>query len=457
MNKKRWNEILNYKRFRTSKSEAYEYDERNEFDKDYSRIISSSAFRRLQDKTQVFPLKRGDFVRTRLTHSLEVSHIGYSIGRAVEKVLEREDQFISSLLAVAGLIHDIGNPPFGHSGEYVIQDFFKKYFEENENGLSEKQKSDLINFDGNVQTFRILRKLQFLGNKDGYNLTYGTLATIIKYPANSLEGNKRKSGDLSLKKFGYFTSEEEDYKKISKELKLNNKRHPLTYLLEAADDIAYCVADIEDGIQKKLISLYDIKRCLEEITSKNTAVEELIKKIKSCEKDARDIKEKELYEKIVVQRVKIFIQGKMIQETIKAFLENEESILNGGFNEELLDKGEYCGVKNALKKLAFEEIYHSEERVYTDILADKVLKRLLDIFINGMLDCLDNGENASPTSRNIKKLVSKNHMINYMRELDESKNESDKIYATLKVCVDFISGMTDKFAVELYQKLEGIS
>lgn len=457
MNKKRWDEVLNYKRFRASKSEAYEFDERNEFDKDYSRIISSSAFRRLQDKTQVFPLKRGDFVRTRLTHSLEVSHIGYSIGRAIEKELKRDDQYISSLLAVTGLIHDIGNPPFGHSGEYVIQDFFKKYFEENNYTLTDKQRSDLINFDGNVQTFRILRKLQFLGNKDGYNLTYGTLATIIKYPANSIEGNKKKSGDLSLKKFGYFASEEEDYKKISKELKLNNRRHPLTFLLEAADDIAYCVADIEDGIQKKLITLYDIKRCLEEITVKNNDVDSLIKKIKAFEKDAREIKEKELYEKIVVQRIKIYIQGKMIQETIKAFLENEDSILNGTFNEELLDKGEYCEVKNAFKKLAFEEIYHSEERVYTDILADKVLKRLLNIFINGMLDCLNNGESASATSKNVEKLVSKNHMINYRRELEESKNESDKIYATLKLCVDFISGMTDKFAVDLYQKLEGIS
>lgn len=456
MNKERWDEILSFKRFKTSENEIYEYDERNEFDRDYSRIISSSAFRRLQDKAQVFPLKRGDFVRTRLTHSLEVSHIGHSMGRTIEKIMNRSDQYISSILSVAGLIHDLGNPPFGHSGEYVIQDFFKKYFAEKDKILTEIQEKDLLNFDGNVQTFRILRKLQFLGNKDGYNLTYGTLATIIKYPVNSIEGNK-KNDNLTLKKFGYFSSEEEDYKKISDELKLNNKRHPLTFLLEAADDIAYCVADIEDGIQKKLISLTDIKFAIESISLRNNEIEELIKKINICEEETRNIEDKSLFEKIVVQKIKIYLQGKMIQEAVKVFRKNEDSILKGTFNEELLDKSQYKEVKNKLKKLAFEKIFQSEERVYTDILADKVLKNLLSKFIEGMIDCLNNGNNASLTSKNIKKLVSKNHMINYKRELEECKSKSDEIYTTLKVCVDFISGMTDKFAVELYKKLEGIS
>ncbi|MGL5413767.1 dGTP triphosphohydrolase, partial [Cetobacterium sp.] len=216
----RWNKLLCEKRFKQSSNEAYEFDERNEFDKDYSRIISSSSFRRLQDKTQVYPLKRGDFVRTRLTHSLEVSHIASSIGKSIEKYLKRDDQKISSLLSVTGLIHDLGNPPFGHSGEYIIQDFFKEYLKKSgyDNILTSIQKEDLLCFDGNVQTFRILRKLQYLGDKDSYNLTYATLATIMKYPTDSIEGNKKDKGKLIERKFGYFDSEKSDYEKIAQEM-----------------------------------------------------------------------------------------------------------------------------------------------------------------------------------------------------------------------------------------------
>ncbi|SKA11820.1 dGTPase [Cetobacterium ceti] len=449
-----WDKCLSKKRFKENNNIKDEYDERNEFEKDYSRIISSSSFRRLQDKTQVFPLKRGDFVRTRLTHSLEVSDIGYSMGRVIEETLNRKDQYISSILSVAGLIHDLGNPPFGHSGEYVIQDFFKKFFLNEGKVLSDIQQEDLINFDGNVQTFRILRKLQFLGNQDGFNLTYGTLLTIIKYPFNSLDGNKKRKL-LINKKFGYYESEEKDYKKISEELNFKNKRHPLTWLLEAADDIAYCVADIEDGIQKKLITLLDIEKALEK-NKDCESVKDLVEKIIEYKEENDTIKENNLFEKIVVQKLKIYIQRNMIQETIKVFLDNQIEILKGTFKKELLDIGKYKKIKDSLKELAYEKIFQSEERIYTDILANKVLKNLLNIFIEGMLDCLNNNEEATSTSKNIKKLISKNYMINYEKELKESSNKSDKIYVTLKVCLDFISGMTDKFAVELYKKLEGI-
>ena len=455
----KWNKLLCEKRFKQSSNEAYEFDERNEFDKDYSRIISSSSFRRLQDKTQVYPLKRGDFVRTRLTHSLEVSHIASSIGKSIEKYLQRGDQKISSLLSVTGLIHDLGNPPFGHSGEYIIQDFFKEYLKKSgyDNILTNIQKEDLLCFDGNVQTFRILRKLQYLGDKDSYNLTYATLATIMKYPTNSVEGNKKDKGKLIERKFGYFDSEKSDYDKIFEEMGIKGKRHPITFLLEAADDIAYCVADIEDGVQKKFITLQDLKNMLKKIGRKSLEVQELLEKIKEYEEKNKEIENSSLFEKIVVQKIKIYIQGKMIQEVIKSFIKNEEFILNGDFNKELLDDGAYKEIKDGLKNLAKNKIFQSKERVFTDILAAKVLRKLLNIFIEGMIDWLNNGEEASLTSRNIRVLISENYIINYESELKERKNKGDEIYTTLKLCVDFISGMTYQFAVDLYKKLQGIS
>ena len=455
----KWNKLLCEKRFKQSSNEAYEFDERNEFDKDYSRIISSSSFRRLQDKTQVYPLKRGDFVRTRLTHSLEVSHIASSIGKSIEKYLQRDDQKISSLLSVTGLIHDLGNPPFGHSGEYIIQDFFKEYLKKSgyDNILTDIQKEDLLCFDGNVQTFRILRKLQYLGDKDSYNLTYATLATIMKYPTDSIEGNKKDKGKLIERKFGYFDSEKSDYVKISEEMGIKGKRHPITFLLEAADDIAYCVADIEDGVQKKFIALQDLKNMLKKMGKKSQEIQELIDKIKEYEEKNKEIENNSLFEKIVVQKIKIYIQGKMIQEVIKSFIKNEELILNGDFNKELLDAGSSKEIKDGLKNLAKNKIFQSKERVFTDILAAKVLRKLLSVFIEGMIDWLNNGEEASLTSRNIRVLISENYIINYESELKECKSKGDEIYTTLKLCVDFISGMTDQFAVDLYKKLQGIS
>ncbi|WP_297488767.1 dGTP triphosphohydrolase, partial [uncultured Cetobacterium sp.] len=357
--KMNWDTLLNEKRFKKSSSDKLEFDNRNSFSSDYSRIIFSSSFRRLQDKTQVFPLKRGDFVRTRLTHSLEVSHISSSIGKAIEYKKQLKDDKISSILAVAGLIHDIGNPPFGHFGEFVIQKFFKEFFEKNNLNLSQRQENDLIYFDGNVQTFRILKKLQYLGNEFGYNLTYGTLATIIKYPKNSVEGNKKNSLNIEEKKFGYFLSEDLDYKKINDELGLNNNRHPLTYLLEASDDIAYCVADIEDGIQKKLITLEDIKEQINKYKDRSDeknlnsliALEENINKYELENIQIKKSKGNRLYEKIIIQKIKIYLQSQMINNTISIFLENENDILNGIFKRELLDVSSYKEIKNLFKNL----------------------------------------------------------------------------------------------------------
>lgn len=460
-----WNRLLSPQRFKNTYSQKSQYDNKNSFSNDYSRIIFSSSFRRLQDKTQVFPLKRGDFVRTRLTHSLEVSHIGSSMGKAIERELGFKNDKISSILSVSGLIHDLGNPPFGHFGEFVIQKFFKEFFEKNNYKLSKIQKNDLIFFDGNVQTFRILKKLQYLGNEHGYNLTYATLATIIKYPRDSISGNNKNSKNIQDKKFGYFSSELDDYKEINNSLNLNNKRHPLTYLLEAADDIAYCVADIEDGIQKKLITLEDIKQEIINFKSKSDkknklSLKNLEKMICKYEKEIKHIKYSkgtELFEKIVIQKIKIYLQYEMINDTIQIFLENQKIILNGDLTSELLDLGRYASLKNLFKNIVKKRIFTSKERVEIDLLGYQVIKNLLKIFIDASLEILEKGESASIYSKGIYSLISDNYKLIYEEyELKNSNTYEDKIYNTLKLCTDFISGMTDTFALELYKKLTGI-
>jgi dGTPase len=291
--KKKWSLLLNEKRFR-EKSSTIKSDGRNTFENDYGRLISSAPIRRLQDKTQVFPLEESDYIRTRLTHSLEVSYLASSIGQSIENLLLKKEELdpelkgnLSSLLRVAGLVHDLGNPPFGHFGEEAIKKFFKRYFKDNKKTtLSNLEKADFENFDGNVQTLRILSKLYYFGDEFGYNLNYSSLATIIKYPSNSIDGNKKllaqndynnldtedvktHTYEISKKKFGFFQSEKEMYSEIDNHLKLEHRRHPVVYLLEAADDIAYSAADIEDGIKLGKVDLNDVERIFKKHLKEN--------------------------------------------------------------------------------------------------------------------------------------------------------------------------------------------
>jgi dGTPase len=322
-----FDKYLDKKRFRDSGKNS-ELDYRNPFENDYSRVILSSSFRRLQDKTQVFPLEKEDFVRTRLTHSLEVSNFGRSIGMSLEEILilrkylsPEKKGMLSSLLATAGLIHDLGNPPFGHFGESAVKDFFIKLFKENKiediKELTEQKKKDFETFDGNVQTFRVLKKLQYLKDEHGMNLTFSTLATIVKYPFNSLTGNQDSETELSKTKFGYFQSEEKDYIRIKEHFKLS-KRYPFTFLLEAADDIAYSVADIEDACKKDIINEDKLLEILEMELKDATEEEYAFIKIFKKHIAETDLKLKHRFD-IAVQKFRIDVQGFMITAVIRKY------------------------------------------------------------------------------------------------------------------------------------------
>ncbi|MDD4149616.1 MAG: dNTP triphosphohydrolase, partial [Bacteroidales bacterium] len=385
--KERWNEILNPSTFRNW-SKRTEYDGRNPFENDYGRLISSSSIRRLQDKTQVFPLEKSDFIRTRLTHSLEVSYIGSSIGLSIEKHLidnklldNKFKGHISSLLRVSGLVHDLGNPPFGHFGEEAIQHFFKEFFIKNNRiPLTDQEKADFANFDGNVQTFRILRKLHYFGDEFSFNLTFPSLASIIKYPSNSLEGNLgNKSAEISKKKFGYFCSEQKDYEKINNLLKLNNRRHPIVYLLEAADDIAYCAADIEDGVKLGLLTFDDIRKVFSANLKQNidllNTLENLYKEIIINSNDKISV---------VIQKFRVIAQSIMIGEVIESFKENYDSIITGTLEKEIIYTSKASDIRKAFKQLQYI-VFDSKKIMQAELAGWESIYGLLEIFINGIL------------------------------------------------------------------------
>ena len=260
----KWEQLLSTKRQReTLANGKSKEDLRSEFEKDYHRIIGSASFRRLQDKTQVFPLDKSDFIRTRLTHSLEVSSYGKSLGQNIGEYIMtyiQDPNFtwkckeeICNILQCAGLIHDIGNPPFGHFGESAIRDWFKRNlpvltFEGKtvERILTEQMREDFYHFEGNAQALRLVTKLHYLVDDNGMNLTYGLLNTIVKYPVASTEIDKT-TGNIKDKKMGYYYADREVFESIVRETGTEGKRHPLTFILEAADDIAYKTADIEDA------------------------------------------------------------------------------------------------------------------------------------------------------------------------------------------------------------------
>jgi dGTPase len=456
LNQERWATLLLDRTFR-EKSIRQRFDGRNPFEGDYGRLISSSPIRRLQDKTQVFPLEQSDFIRTRLTHSLEVSYIASSIGLSIEKYLldekyleEKYRGHISSLLRVAGLVHDLGNPPFGHFGEEAIRAFFKNYFQTsaNKEGFENQEIQDLINFDGNVQTFRILRKLQFFKDEYSFNLTFPSLASIIKYPCNSINGNEGKNTKhIAFKKFGYFTSETDDYKEISNILKLNNKRHPITYLLEAADDIAFCAADIEDGVKLGLIDFEKIRSVFKKNLVENSSLLDDLDKLYNS---FNSFENEKLF--LTVQNFRVSTQGKMINAVIECFKKNYDSIMCGEFPEELILKSKAADIRKSYKDLQMI-IFDSRKIMETEIAGWEVLYGLLEIFIPVCMSPYFKSTGNNKEAR-LYKLISSS--FRYIFENFSNNENVSKPYKRVQLIVDFVAGMTDSYALNLYQKLKGI-
>lgn len=478
MEKLNWNKLLSSERERASSGKNAGDDSiivRNAFEADYDRIVGSSSVRRLQDKAQVFPLQENDVARTRLTHSIEVSALARSLGKAVGKQLEKRSIFTSNqteelaaLLQVAGLIHDLGNPPFGHYGEDVIRSWFENWFNSNpvlaahNIVLTEQEQYDFRYFDGNVQNLRIVSKLQTQNDIYGANFTFATLGTIMKYPWQS---NKCPDGKT---KFGYFKSEAELATKVRLTLGLNeNVRHPATYLLEAADDIIYLCDDIEDGAKKGCINwpneFTKIRNNLRENNLLSIELSDLFDLIKNKTIDAR-MKEEDR-ETAHVRNFRNFVQSFLFVRVIEEFLNRYDDIMSNDYTRikglELLN----CesGLVKELKRVTAENCFSCREVLELELNGHNVITTLLDIFVRTLIE--SSSEDLSKTKTyagKIFELISSNFTYIALAPYKEGNPElKDQIsclspYDRLHLVTDFVSGMTDSYAVDIFQKLTGI-
>lgn len=417
-------------------------DDRSEFQRDYDRLIFSAPFRRLQNKTQVFPLPGSIFVHNRLTHSLEVSCVGRSLGNEIAKdllsrKLELQDTHLSeigSIVAAACLAHDMGNPPFGHSGEKAIGTYFSEGKGQSLKGLlSEREWQDLIHFEGNANAFRLLTH-QFHGRrKGGFVMTYTTLASIVKYPFSAeLAGSKQK--------FGFFLSEEKEYQKIADELgiiriskegePLRFARHPLVYLVEAADDICYQMMDIEDAHKLKILTTAETKELYFRFFSNER--QEHMKEVFKIVTDAN--------EQIAYLRSSAI--GILVKECTQAFLAHEKEILAGEFKSTLIREmsTEIKDAYSNCSKTAFAKIYTSKDVVDIELAGYQVISTLIDL----MIDAVRFPDKAY--SKLLINRVSKQYDI-----------LAPTLYGRIQAVLDYISGMTDVYALDLYRKINGNS
>jgi dGTPase len=442
-----WEQLLSLKRQGdTSKRLRIEQDDtRLGFEVDYDRIIFSAAFRSLQDKTQVIPLSKTDFVHTRLTHSLEVSVVGRSIGRLVgKKIIEKYPHLkeihgfhmndFGAIVAAASLAHDIGNPPFGHSGEKAIGEYFsigkgQQYRDE----LSDKEWQDLIDFEGNANGFSVLTASR-PGIEGGLRISYATLGAFMKYPKESLP--KKPTAAIADKKYGFFQSDKAFFQEVASELgmianKTGNdigfERHPLAYLVEAADDICYTIIDFEDGINLGLVS-------------EDFALEYLIKLVKDSIDSAK-------YKTLTTKEDRIsylraLAIGSLINDAVRVFVENEEAILAGKFPYALTDKSKYKAQMDDIIKLSVKNIYQSREVIEKELVGYQIIQTLLDKFITAFNNKFE-GKASNYDSLILKMLPEK------------FIEDKDDLYKRLLHICHYVSLLTDGNALELYETING--
>lgn len=580
-------------------------DLRNPFEKDYHRILQSASFRRLQDKTQVFPLDQSDFVRTRLTHSLEVSSLAKSLGQQVcrrlwerelllhnrkisaealcerrnkqleeekakqwkslsrtqlrdlvplendkrtkgtassafggqkksvhtrveepepneavkqrqsaldeaKKLLEEAETRVRELPAVpsqeqaaaigdlllcAGLIHDIGNPPFGHYGETTIRLWFRdKLPQLSYNGqpvtslLNEQMVEDFLHYEGNAQAVRVLSKLHFLVDEYGMNLTYPLLNVLMKYPVSSIDVNPQEER-LELHKMGYFYAERELFEAVTEttgtaaveprrardtwvdenrqlaflpEIGVRAAcRHPLTYLLEAADDIAYRTADIEDAYKKNKLTYEQLVLALKRFPKTKSypaeqlgIYQELLRILQDKRKAAMHARypEPEAY---AIQNWVVRAQAILLDLASEQFVEHYGEIMEGDFHRDLFEGTQAEPVLEALGDIAYSFVFHSRQIIKMELAADAILGGLLDLFVPASI-LYDTNQPMNPVQQRLMDIVSDNYMLCYSRE-SRGKSEGEKLYLRLLLVTDYIAGMTDNYAKGLYQELTGKS
>ena len=430
-----WLQLISNKRLGQEYRHPERHDDRSEFKRDYDRLIFSAPFRRLQNKTQVFPLPGSIFVHNRLTHSLEVASVGMSLGNDVARELKKKHpelagtlfEEIGTIVSAACLAHDMGNPPFGHSGEKAIQTFFSE-------GPGQMLKSavssgvwdDITRFEGNSYAFRLLTH-SFLGRrKGGYVMTYSTLASIVKYPYSSTCATKKG-------KFGFFYSEAESYRRIADELGIPpSTRHPLVYLVEAADDICYEIMDIEDAHKLKLLTYEETERLFLNFFDE-TEQNHILQRLK--DEEVTDVNEKVVY-------LRSCVISLLERKCVDTFVENEQKILDGTFEGSLI-KQTPERIREAYRQcseLSVERIYRSKPVLDVELSGYKIIETLMQTFIGAAM------HPGQFHSQQLLALVSSQYDI-----------RSDDTETRIMAVIDYRCGMTDVCALDIYQKINGIS
>ena len=441
-----WSTLISAKRFGLEEFHEARRENRSEFQRDYDRLIFSAPFRRLQNKTQVFPLPGSIFVHNRLTHSLEVSCVGRSLGNNIAKaLLERDAELrytcvseVGSIVSAACLAHDLGNPPFGHSGERAISTFFSegkglelRAPQPDGTRLTDAQWQDLTHFEGNANAFRLLTH-QFEGRrKGGFVLTYSTLASIVKYPySSSLAGSKGK--------FGFFTSEEESFRRIADELgmvRLNDAplkyaRHPLVYLVEAADDICYQLMDIEDAYKLKILTPQETRDLLMDYFTdeRKTHIERTLHIVDDANEQ--------------VAYLRSSVIGLLTGECTRVFLEHETDILAGTFEGSLIKHIAPTPVQayRRCAEVAGQKIYRSRDVLDIELAGFRIISTLLELMIDAV---------RSPQKAYSQLLIN--------RVSSQYSIQAPTLYERIQAVLDYVSGMTDVFALDLYRKINGNS
>ena len=432
-----WTRLLSTKRQRPGRYQdvrSADTDLRSEFEKDYHRIIGSASFRRLQDKTQVFPLDKSDFIRTRLTHSMEVSSLAKSLGQNIgESILahKKDTSFtpgmkedICNILQCAGLIHDIGNPPFGHYGEFAIREWFERnlpvlkyHGTPIEELLEEQMREDFYHFEGNAQALRLVSKLHFLVDENGMNLTYALLNTIIKYPVASTQ-IRPKSEDIREKKMGYYYADRELFEDIVMETGAGNCRHPLTFILEAADDIAYKTADIEDAFVKGFITYHSLRDELRKLQNreKKLAVPEQAEWNRFRPAD----KLVELYERAkkngvdnpgdyAVKNWIVKAQGFLIGYATSGFISHYDEIMNGVYKTDLFADTPAEGLVKLLGEIACKCVFKSETIYRMEVKEAVMLDNLMDRFMGAIIKYDDPAQKLNSIEERLVSFISNNY------------------------------------------------
>lgn len=446
-----WSRLLSRRRLGTQ-AQPQVSSLRTDFQRDFDRIVFSSAFRRMQDKTQVFPLSRVDYIRTRLTHSLEASSIGRSLGTLVgEQVIRRHglERFEASdfgdICAAACLAHDIGNPPFGHSGEDAIRHWARTadYGRRRVEVLRGSEQEDFLAFEGNAQGFRILTRLQNPDNPGGLQLTCATLAAFSKYPRESFLGGGRYPG-VSARKHGFVAEDRELFADVAEAVGLLRRdplraiwyRHPLAFLVEAADDISYRVIDIEDGFRLGYLKLDEV---LELYTSALPAADDWERRLRHMG-DAKG--------KVEFLRAKVI--NAAVGQVVACFMDNEQAMLDGRFDQSLLEQLPARHSQGRLIDVAKERIYNAPEVVGIQTAGFQVIGELLESFSQVLDDLAEHGAGANARSRMTVNLISDQF-------IGPGGVPSGNTYTRLLRLSDYVAGMTDSYAVSLYKKITGIS